>query len=176
MVLHRQLESFCKCQVPAGIIMIIGYTVCIVGNGKVVIWYTAYTVGNIVDMKHYHKFHLYLVQIYIFEDIQAVLNFRSAYAASKHALHAFSDSLRAEVASCNIKVSVISPGYIATQISVNALTATGQVHGSKYTAIVKLHKSGNTTASLFSLCFAHKCVAHPSCFTFALCCINQNIR
>jgi short-subunit dehydrogenase len=127
-------------------------------------------------MNHYHKFNLYLVHIYIFEDIPVALNFRSAYAASKHALHAFSDSLRAEVARYNIKVSVISPGYIATQMSVNALTGTGEVHGSKYTAIVKLHKSGNTTASLFSLCFARKYVVHPSCFTFGLYCINQNIR
>jgi len=160
-------------KVPAGII---GYAVYIIGNGKVVIWYIAYTVGNIVDMKHYHKFNLYRVHVYIFEDIQGVLNFRSAYAASKHALHAFSDSLRAEVARYNIKVSVISPGYIATQISVNALTGSGEVHGSKYTAIIKLHKLGNTTASLFSLCFAHKRVEHPSCFMFALHCINQNIR
>jgi len=161
--------------VPAGII-IIGYTVYIVGNGKVVIWYTAYTVGNIVDMKRYRKCNLYLVHIYIFEDIQTVVNFRCAYAASKHALHAFSDSLRAEVAKYNVKVSVISPGYVATQISVNALTGSGEVHGSKYTAVVKMHKSGNTTASLFSLCFARKCVAHPLCFTFALYCINRNIR
>jgi len=58
--------------VPAGIILIIGYTLYIIGNGKVVIWYRAYTVGNIVDMKCYHKFNLYLVHIYIFEDIQAV--------------------------------------------------------------------------------------------------------
>lgn len=69
-------------------------------------------------------------------------------------------------------VSVISPGYVATNLSVNALTGSGEAHGSKYTAIVKLHKSGNTTASLFSLCCAHKCVVHPLCFTFALCCIN----
>jgi len=53
--------------------MIIGYTLCIIGNGKVVVWYRAYTVGNIADMKHYHKFNLYLVHIYIFEDIQAVV-------------------------------------------------------------------------------------------------------
>lgn len=54
---------------------------------------------------------------------------RSAYAASKHALQAFSDSLRAEVARYNIKVSVISPGYIATSLSVNALTGSGEVYG-----------------------------------------------
>jgi dehydrogenase/reductase SDR family protein 7B len=59
-------------------------------------------------------------------------NFRSAYAASKHALQAFSDSLRAELARYNIKVSVISPGYIATALSVNALTGSGEAHGGKY--------------------------------------------
>lgn len=55
--------------------------------------------------------------------------FRSAYAASKHALQAFSDTLRAEVAKYNIKVSVISPGYIATALSLNALTGSGERHG-----------------------------------------------
>lgn len=54
---------------------------------------------------------------------------RSAYSASKHALQAFADSLRAEVTSDNISVSVISPGYIKTQLSLNALTGSGKVHG-----------------------------------------------
>jgi len=50
---------------------------------------------------------------------------RSAYCASKHALHGFFDSLRAEVWEENIYVALICPGYVSTQISVNALTATG---------------------------------------------------
>lgn len=54
---------------------------------------------------------------------------RSAYCASKHALQAFSDSLRAEVSKHNIQVSVISPGYIKTNLSINALTGTGNTHG-----------------------------------------------
>uniref|UniRef100_A0A1B0A8W7 Ketoreductase domain-containing protein n=1 Tax=Glossina pallidipes TaxID=7398 RepID=A0A1B0A8W7_GLOPL len=54
---------------------------------------------------------------------------RSAYSASKHALQAFADSLRAEMANKNITVTCISPGYIKTQLSVNALTSTGQIHG-----------------------------------------------
>jgi dehydrogenase/reductase SDR family protein 7B len=57
--------------------------------------------------------------------------FRSAYAASKHAMQAFSDSLRAEVASHGIKVTVISPGYINTNLSQNALTGTGQKYNGK---------------------------------------------
>ncbi|CAH4032031.1 dehydrogenase/reductase SDR family protein 7-like isoform X2 [Pieris brassicae] len=54
---------------------------------------------------------------------------RSAYAASKHALQAFSDSLRAEMNQHNINVSVVSPGYVKTAVSLNALTGSGDNHG-----------------------------------------------
>uniref|UniRef100_V5G4R5 Dehydrogenase/reductase SDR family-like protein n=1 Tax=Anoplophora glabripennis TaxID=217634 RepID=V5G4R5_ANOGL len=54
---------------------------------------------------------------------------RSAYSASKHALQAFSDSLRAEVACNNIFVTVVSPGYIKTKLSLNALTGSGETYG-----------------------------------------------
>ncbi|HAL82601.1 MAG TPA: short-chain dehydrogenase [Mucilaginibacter sp.] len=47
---------------------------------------------------------------------------RSAYAAAKHALHGFFDCLRAEVAVDNIKVTLLTPGYIRTNISLYALT------------------------------------------------------
>nr|CAG4642567.1 EOG090X07KM [Evadne anonyx] len=55
--------------------------------------------------------------------------FRSAYAASKHALQAFSDCLRAEVSCYNIGVTVVNPGYIKTNLSLNALTGTGEQYG-----------------------------------------------
>ncbi|XP_059484774.1 dehydrogenase/reductase SDR family protein 7-like [Neocloeon triangulifer] len=51
---------------------------------------------------------------------------RAAYSASKHAMQAFSDSLRAEVSDKGIKVTVVSPGYVKTNISMNALNAQGQ--------------------------------------------------
>lgn len=54
---------------------------------------------------------------------------RSSYSASKHALQAFADSLRAEVAHKGIRVVCISPGYIRTQLSVNALTKCGGTYG-----------------------------------------------
>ncbi|CAG9825370.1 unnamed protein product [Phaedon cochleariae] len=54
---------------------------------------------------------------------------RSAYSASKHALQAFSDSLRAEVTSSNIFVTVASPGYVKTNLSLNALTGSGSTYG-----------------------------------------------
>lgn len=54
---------------------------------------------------------------------------RSAYSASKHALHGFFDSVRAEVKDKGIKVAIIVPGRILTQISVNAVTKDGTKHG-----------------------------------------------
>jgi dehydrogenase/reductase SDR family member 7B len=50
---------------------------------------------------------------------------RSAYAASKHALHGFFDCLRAEVSAMNVQVTIFTPGYIRTNISQNALTKDG---------------------------------------------------
>lgn len=43
--------------------------------------------------------------------------FRSSFAASKHALQAFSDTLRAEIAAHNIKVLVSNPEYIASDLT-----------------------------------------------------------
>ncbi|TFV97894.1 SDR family oxidoreductase [Algoriphagus kandeliae] len=55
--------------------------------------------------------------------------YRSAYAASKHALHGFFDTLRAEHYQDNIAVTLICPGFIRTQVSVNALTGDGSSLG-----------------------------------------------
>jgi dehydrogenase/reductase SDR family protein 7B len=51
---------------------------------------------------------------------------RSAYAAAKHAMHGYFDCLRAEVWKDNIQVTVITPGYIRTNVSLNAVTASGE--------------------------------------------------
>ena len=53
----------------------------------------------------------------------------SAYAASKHALHGFFESLRAEVHADGIRITVITPGFIRTQIAEHALTGTGDPYG-----------------------------------------------
>jgi short-subunit dehydrogenase len=53
---------------------------------------------------------------------------RSGYAAAKHALHGFFDSLRAEVAHHGIKVTLVCPGYIRTDISLHALRGDGSLH------------------------------------------------
>lgn len=54
---------------------------------------------------------------------------RSAYSASKQALHGFFETLFLENKGNNIRTSVIIPGRVRTQISVHALESTGREHG-----------------------------------------------
>ena len=54
--------------------------------------------------------------------------FRSAYAASKHALHGFFEALAAEVWENNIYVTIFCGGYIKTNISLNAITGDGSAN------------------------------------------------
>lgn len=62
---------------------------------------------------------------------------RSSYAASKHALHGFFDSLRAENHKYNIAVTIICPGFVTTNVSVNALTGDGSPQNKMDTATEK---------------------------------------
>ena len=50
-------------------------------------------------------------------------------AASKHALQGFFSSLRAEVAGSGISVTVVSPGYVSTALSLNAVNGDGSTYG-----------------------------------------------
>jgi short-subunit dehydrogenase len=52
-----------------------------------------------------------------------------AYAASKHALHGFFDSLRAEQETEDIRVTIVIPGLVNTNISLNALKGDGTKYG-----------------------------------------------
>jgi short-subunit dehydrogenase len=54
---------------------------------------------------------------------------RSGYAASKHALHGFFDSLRAEIWRENVRVSLVCPGFIKTNLPMVALTGDGSPQG-----------------------------------------------
>ncbi len=55
--------------------------------------------------------------------------FRSTYAASKHALHGFFDVLRNEIRDRGVSVTLVCPGFIKTEISINAMTADGSPQG-----------------------------------------------
>lgn len=54
---------------------------------------------------------------------------RTAYAASKHALHGFFESLRLENEEYGIKVTMAVPGKIQSNISLHALKEDGTKHG-----------------------------------------------
>ncbi|WP_222537381.1 SDR family oxidoreductase [Pedobacter polysacchareus] len=54
---------------------------------------------------------------------------RSAYSASKHALHGYFDSLRAELHDQGIHITLVCPGFIKTNVTLNALTASGTPQG-----------------------------------------------
>ena len=54
---------------------------------------------------------------------------RSGYAAAKHALHGFYDAARAEHWRDGVKFTLACPGYVKTDVSVNAVTGTGGKHG-----------------------------------------------
>lgn len=51
---------------------------------------------------------------------------RSAYAGAKHAVVGFMESLRAELHDDNIDVLVVCPGFVKTNVSINALGADGE--------------------------------------------------
>ncbi|MCA0133206.1 SDR family oxidoreductase [Winogradskyella alexanderae] len=61
--------------------------------------------------------------------------YRSSYCGAKHALHGFFDALRLEHVQDNIKVTMICPGFVNTNISRNALIGDG----------TKLNKQDNAT-------------------------------
>lgn len=54
---------------------------------------------------------------------------RTGYCAAKHAMMGFFDALRTEVAANNIKVTTITPGFIRTAISENAMKGDGSTFG-----------------------------------------------
>jgi len=62
---------------------------------------------------------------------------RSSYAAAKHGLHGFFDTLRAELKSENIKILLVCPGFVRTNISKNALIADGSHQGTMDAATEK---------------------------------------
>jgi dehydrogenase/reductase SDR family protein 7B len=73
---------------------------------------------------------------------------RSGYSASKHALHGFFDSLRAECYDDGLKVLIVCPGFVSTNITMNALTADGAPLRSMDSATGNGLKSDYTAAQI----------------------------
>ncbi len=60
---------------------------------------------------------------------------RTAYSAAKHGLIGYADALRAEMAGQGLKVLVVTPGSVRTNVSRNALSANGSARGQSDQAI-----------------------------------------
>jgi short-subunit dehydrogenase len=54
---------------------------------------------------------------------------RASYGAAKAALHLWANSLRSEVAQQGIRVQVVFPGFVKTNITQHALTPSGEAYG-----------------------------------------------
>lgn len=69
-------------------------------------------------------------QLVIISSIAGKFGFflRTSYSAAKHALHGFFDSLRLETEKYKIRTLIVCPGKIKTNVSHNAVTATGKRH------------------------------------------------
>lgn len=61
--------------------------------------------------------------------------YRATYSAAKAAIHMWANSLRAEVAQDGVKVSVIFPGFVKTNVSFNALNGAGKAQAHQDEAI-----------------------------------------
>ena len=66
---------------------------------------------------------------------KAGIPMRTAYCAAKHGLIGYADALRSEVAGQGVKILVVAPGSVKTNVSRNALNADGTVRGVSDAAI-----------------------------------------
>ncbi|MGC4040282.1 MAG: SDR family oxidoreductase [Flavobacterium sp.] len=75
--------------------------------------------------------------------------YRSAYSAAKHALHGYFDSLRSEIYSHNIYITMVCPGFIKTNVSINAMTADGSIQGTMDEAQSKGMSAGEFAQKMY---------------------------
>lgn len=72
----------------------------------------------------------------------------AAYAAPKHALHGFYDSLRNELVNSGIYISMIIPGIIQTEITAHAVFGNGENYGIVETAFKKAYPVEKAVAKM----------------------------
>jgi dehydrogenase/reductase SDR family member 7B len=61
----------------------------------------------------------------------------AGYSASKHALHGYFESLRAETAKTNLKIQLVIPGFVRTNITASGFRGDGSINGKMQTAMEK---------------------------------------
>ena len=73
---------------------------------------------------------------------------RTGYAASKHALHGFFDSLRSEVSALGVNVLLVCPSYVDTAIDAHALAGDGSTSSAKKVVVGKLDTPASVAAAM----------------------------
>lgn len=87
---------------------------------------------------------------------------RCGYSASKHALHGFFDTLRAEVEESGVDVTVVCPSFVATGIVANALGADGKAGGVQRKTIGRETTPDEMAALIFADCAANRRLSLPT--------------
>lgn len=95
--------------------------------------------------------------IVVTSSLSAKLGFpkASAYAATKHALHGFFNSLRCEITDPNIFITLLLPGIIQTEITSHAVLGDGTTFGKVEKTFQKAF-SPEKAAFLFAKAIAHQ--------------------
>jgi UDP-glucose 4-epimerase len=75
---------------------------------------------------------------------------RTGYAASKHALHGFFDSLRAEVEPLGVSVTLVCPSYTDTDIDRSALAGDGGAAGTDKATVGRLATPDEIAEAVFT--------------------------
>jgi len=73
---------------------------------------------------------------------------RTGYAASKHALHGFFDSLRAEVGGLGVNVLLVCPSYVDTGIDAHALAGDGSAARAHKVVVGKLDTPASVATAM----------------------------
>lgn len=79
----------------------------------------------------------------------APLLYRSAYNASKHALHGLFETLRAELKGSGVNVMLVCPGFTATDLRKNALVGDGSVTQQPPLAIGKVASAQDVAEAIY---------------------------
>lgn len=79
----------------------------------------------------------------------APLLYRSAYNASKHALHGLFETLRSELKGSGVNVMLVCPGFTATDLRKNALVGDGSVTQQPPLAIGKVASAQDVAEAIY---------------------------
>ena len=79
----------------------------------------------------------------------APMLYRSAYNASKHALHGLFESLRLELRDSGVNVMLVCPGFTATDIRKHALVGDGSVTAQPIPFVGKVSSAQDTAEAIF---------------------------